>query len=244
MTSSQQLQRLLDAAQSDFGAEETLLAELLTATVYAHVPGTLPPGGRAQFMRFVHPNNGQTVLPIFSDQAKAEAASGGRTGIVAMSGRQLLELTRGATLMLNPIDHGYLLYPEEVAALLSGRSIGTFSTEKTIKNETVGTAAPSIPVDVLVTALVDYFSKEPVVQAGYLMELHRGKDLADVSLLVTIVVPSREAERITRASMVAAQPALPSLALPLLVTPHQPEDTLPSAYEQAVCFYRCRGGAD
>ncbi|MEW9624399.1 enhanced serine sensitivity protein SseB C-terminal domain-containing protein [Rhodanobacter geophilus] len=243
MTSTAELQRLLEAAKNDVRAEEAFLAGLLSATVYAHVPRTPPPTGKMQFVQFVRPDNGQTVLPFFSDQAKAQFAGRGRVGIVSMAGRRLLELTQGATLMLNPNDDGYVLYPEEVSALLTDRPLGIFVAEQTTPGETVGLAAPSVPVDALVNALAGYLGKEPAVQAGYLMELHRGKDLADVSLLIALVVLSKEAERIARGSMVAAQPVLQSLTLPLLIMCHTPEEPLPPGYEEAICFYGNPGHA-
>lgn len=245
MTSTQQLRQLLEAARNDVRAEDAFLAGLLAATVYAHVPRTPPPAGRMQFAQFVRPDNGQTVLPFFSDQTKAQFAGRGRVGIVSMSGRRLMELTQGATLMLNPNDDGYVLYPEEVAALLTDRPLGAFVAEQTAPGETVGLAAPSVPVDTLVKVLTGYLGKEPTVHAGYLMELHRGEDLADVSLLVALVVPSKDAERITRGSMVAVQPVVSSLTLPLLFMCHTPGEPLPPGYEQGVRFYQAsRQGND
>lgn len=48
-----------------------------------------------RFLQFVRPDNGQTVLPFFSERAQAEAAAGNAALIVAMSGRDLFELTGG-----------------------------------------------------------------------------------------------------------------------------------------------------
>lgn len=242
MTSTHALRRLLEAARNDVRAEEAFLTGLLSATVYAHVPPAPLPAGRIQFMQFVRPDNGQTVLPFFSDEAKAQFAGQERVGILSMSGRRLLELTRGATLMLNPNDDGYVLYPEEVAALLTDQPPGSFVTEQTTPGETVCLAAPSVPVDALINALAGYLVKEPAVQAGYLMQMHRGKDLAHVSLLVLLVVSAREAERITRGSMVAAQPVVASLTLPLLFMRQALEEPLPHGYEQGICFYEASRG--
>lgn len=46
-----------------------------------------------------------------------------------MAGRRLLELTRGATLMLNPNRDHLTFYPPEIGALLEGRPLGVFLQE-------------------------------------------------------------------------------------------------------------------
>ena len=104
MASAKRLQDLLQAARQSTGPNEIARAEdaffkaLLKSTVYAHVPLAPSPPGRMRFVQFVRPDNGQTVLPFFSDREQAEFAAGNVRAIIAMAGRELLELTRGATL--------------------------------------------------------------------------------------------------------------------------------------------------
>src|SRR3546814_4427788 len=69
-------------------------------------------------MQFPLPDSGHMVLPFFSEETQARAAAGTTAKVVALTGRDLLELTRGATLMLNPNGTNCPLYPEEIAALL------------------------------------------------------------------------------------------------------------------------------
>jgi hypothetical protein len=99
----------------------------LNATVYAHVPMEGPPEGVMHFIQFIRPDNGLTMLPLFSDKGQAEEAANKAALIVAMSGRDLFELTRGASLMLNPNVDAIALYPPGVTALLEGRPLGSFT---------------------------------------------------------------------------------------------------------------------
>ncbi|SEI89174.1 SseB family protein [Frateuria terrea] len=230
------LQDFAEAAKRSAAAEQQFLTALLDATVYVHVPATPPPSGRLQLLQFTRPDNGQMVLPFFSDQAKAQLAGLGQVGVQALPARQLLELTRGATLMLNPTDEGYVLYPEEIAALLAGQPIGSFTTEHTTEDERVGIATPSVPTEALRTVLAAYCATEPLITAGYLVQVHRGSNLEEASLLVDLVVPQAAAERVTRACIAAVQPVVFSLALPLLLTCHDLEE--PLCYEGSACFYR------
>lgn len=98
-------------------AQQQFFKALLDATVYAHVPVGSPPRGVMRFIQFIRPDNGQTALPFFSDKGQAEAAANKTALVVAMSSRHLFELTRGASLMLNPNVDAIALYPPEVTAL-------------------------------------------------------------------------------------------------------------------------------
>src|SRR3546814_12481467 len=58
------------------------------------------------------------VLPFFSEETQARAAAGTTAKVVALTGRDLFDLTRGATLMPNPNGTNCTLYPQEIAPLL------------------------------------------------------------------------------------------------------------------------------
>jgi hypothetical protein len=138
--------------------------------------------------------------------------------------------------MLNPTDEGYVLYPEEIAALLAERPIGSFTTEHTTEDESVGIATPSVPTAALRSVLAAYCATEPLITAGYLVEVHRGSNLEEISLLVDLVAPKAAAERVTRACIAVVQPVVSSLELPLLMTSHEPGEEL--GYEVSACFYQ------
>lgn len=232
MTSlSERLRRLL-ADECPLNDEEAFLEALLEVTLYAHVPARSP-SGRIRFVQFVRPDNGQTVLPLFTDQQKADFAAQGNVRVLALPGRQMLALTRGATLMLNPNDEQYTLYPEEAVALLEGRPIGGIGTEMVVEGAVKLACAPTVPVDCLVSVLAPLHAADPMVHASVIMEMRRGPSGADRALLLIIVAPSAEAERLVRASAVVAQPVLPALSLPLLIRAWGLDEPLPMLWEQS-----------
>ncbi|OOG41409.1 enhanced serine sensitivity protein SseB C-terminal domain-containing protein [Rhodanobacter sp. C05] len=219
-------------------AEEAVFKALLDATVYAHVPLENAPEGVMRFIQFVRPDNKQTVLPFFSDREQAEAASvNRRVAIVAMSGRRLLELTRGATLMLNPNIDQVALYPPEIVALLEGRSLGYYTQETIEQSEQVGVCPPTEPANELVLALRDLFQREATIRAAYLAEIHRGADGADIFLLLTIVVPPAHKERLIHLITLAIQSVSSYLTLPLTVTCISPDASLPDLCHHGIQFY-------
>lgn len=238
-----QLDELLEAARraADSGeaarTQEAFYKALLDTTVYAHVPAGPTPRNRIRFIQFVRPDNGQTVLPFFSNHAQAEVAAAGKVGIVAMAGRRLFELTRGATLMLNPNRDRVVLYPPEISALLEGRPLGVFSRETLQTDEQVGVCLPSVPTDNLILALRDLYGREPSVRAGYLVEVHRGADGSDVFLLLTLVVMKGNDERIVQLTTLKLSSLSPELELPITMTCVLPDEPVPELCHHGVQFY-------
>ena len=243
MASAKQLQDLLQAARLSTEPKEIACAQdaffkaLLKSTVYAHVPLAPSPPGRMRFVQFVRPDNGQTVLPFFSDREQAAFAAGNVRAIVAMTGRELLELTRGATVMLNPNVDQIALYPAEVDAILAGQSIGTFSKEVMTESEQVGVCPPSCSIEGLTSALREHFATEPLVRAAYLAEVHRGPEFADISLFLGLVAPATHHERLLQLTSLWVQPALKDWSTPLSIMLCKPEEELPEIFQHGMQFY-------
>ncbi|RDS78955.1 SseB protein [Dyella monticola] len=238
-----QLQTLLEAARSAANSEgrrqteEAVFKALLDSTVYAHVPhGPVPPG-RIRFVQFVRPDNQQTVLPFFSDRKQAEEASALKVGIVAMSGRRLFELTQGATLMLNPNLDRVALYPPEISALLAGRPLGFFTQEKLQQDETVGACPPTISTETLVLALRALFTREPAVRAGYMVEVHRGANDAEVFLLLVLIVMPESEERLVHLTTLELNSLSPPPDLPVTMTCVTPNEPLLDICHHGIQFY-------
>lgn len=235
---------LLEAARAAANPAEAIASEdavfraLLELTVYAHVPAEHVPPDRIRFIQFVRPDNAQTVLPFFSDREQAEEVAAVRqVGIVAMTGRRLLELTRGATLMLNPNRDRVALYPPEVTALLDGRSLGHFFHEICDQEEQVGFCPPSVPTAALVQVLQALFAREAAVRAAYLVEMHRGADLSDVSLLLTLVVTLGSEERIVQLTSLELNSLSPVPRLAVTLSCKSPDELLPEHCRHGIQFY-------
>lgn len=217
--------------------QEAFFKALLDATVYAHVPAGPVPQDRIRFIQFVRPDNRQTVLPFFSDREQATVAAAGKVGIIAMAGRRLFELTRGATLMLNPNCDRVALYPPEISALLKGSPLGFFTEETLEAEEQVEVCLPSVPTDGLTLALRDLYGREPSVRAGYLVEVHRCTGDSDVFLLLTLVVTKGNNERVVQLTSLELNSLSPELGLPVKVSCALPDEPLPELCHHGIQFY-------
>lgn len=237
------LEKLLAAARSTLQGpeaarvQEAVFKALLDATVYAHVPVEGAPPGRVRFIQFVRQDNGQTVLPFFSDRAQAEQPQRSDASIVAMSGRRLFELTRGATLMLNPNLDQVALYPPEIVALLEGRELGHFAKHTLEEGTSVGACRPSVPTDGLDIALRDLFEQEQTVRAAYLVEIHRRDESAQVSLLLAVVAASAHHERLLQLATLALRTNAADLDLPLDMLFVEPDASLPEVCHAGIQFF-------
>lgn len=210
-------------------AQEAVFRALLDATVYAHVPLESPPEGVMRFIQFVRPDNGQTVLPFFSDKEQSEEAAGKAVLSVAMSGRSLFELTRGATLMLNPNLDAVALYPPEITALLEGETLGFFRKEEVTKDTRILIGRPSISTAMLNGMLRSLFEREATVRGAFLTEVHRQNEHAEVSLLLTVVTAQAHQERILQLATLAFKTEALQLDLPLsmrFLAPNEPLDEI------------------
>jgi len=218
-------------------AEEAFFKALLESMVYVCTPIEAMPLNRMRFVQIIRPDNGQTVLPFFSDRDQAETSAGKRFTIASMTGRRLLELSRGATLMLNPYVDQVALYPAEIDALLAGHALGYFTHETLRENVEVGVSLPSVPIDALILVLRDLYAREPAVRAGYFIEVHRPVDDTDVFLLLALVVTKGSNERMVQLTSLEVSSLSPPLELPLNMTCVAPDADLPALCHEGVQFY-------
>jgi hypothetical protein len=231
-TTPNQLAQLLAAAKAPpqgmnpEDAQEAFFKALLNATVYAHVPMESPPEGVMRFIQFIRPDNGQTTLPFFSDKRQAEEAANKAALIVAMSGRDLFELTQGASLMLNPNVDAIALYPPEITAILEGRALGNFTKGEIPAETDILIGPPSVSTVALNMILRNLFEKEATVKAAFLTELHRQDEGAAVILLLTIVAAKTYQERLLQLATLAFKEEALELALPLDMRFLAPDESL------------------
>ena len=95
---------------------------------------------------FRHPD-GFMAIPLFTSLEQAQSAAGNAAPVVKASGRELLEGTAGATVMINPNNRGAVLYSEELAFLLeTGASAHVQPTRVGDGRGTHGFARHDVPV--------------------------------------------------------------------------------------------------
>jgi hypothetical protein len=236
MTTQKELQRWMVEARTNPQAEEAMLQALLSATLYAHIPKRQVPG-RMRFIQFIRPDNGQTALPLFTSMAQAKVAVRRSERILAMPGRRLLELTRGALLLLNPNEERIALYPEEVDALLAGRPLGTYINEKVEADIQVVATAPSMDIEEVRSRLQSLYERLQTVEACFAVEIDPSPNYEGPSILLGITVPQVDVERVLRATLVTLQDVIPHLGMPLLITGLSPSKAMDAMYSEGVVLY-------
>lgn len=207
MISPGQLDQLMQLALADKAAEPAFFRALLDATVYAHTPRT-DHGGRLRLIQFPLPDSGRMVLPFFSDETQARTAAGTAATVVVLTGRQLFELTRGATLMLNPNSTSCTLYPEEIAALLDHGEVAVVDQAELTEPHPMQFREPDPAPSWLIDPLIALYARLPSVEMAFVVEFRPSDDPdpAHVGLLIALGVPAAETERAVRATITAIQP--------------------------------------
>ncbi|QIK81680.1 hypothetical protein G7069_08780 [Lysobacter sp. HDW10] len=222
MIPEDEINRLMDLAIADKTTEPAFFRALLGATLYALAPRKSK-RGRLHFIQFTTPQ-GVTVFPCFTDQAQAVAAAGGNATLVGLTGRQLLELTRGRILLLNPNSISCLLYPEEVAALLDRDEVAIVEQLETGDRQ-LRIAPPTDVPSRLIDQLNSIFSTLPSVVAAYALEIGDEHTSKERGLLIAVAVPQKDAERVARAVITNLHGCVENFERSIDLTSFEPGDT-------------------
>lgn len=199
---SDELDRLMQESLADKTAEPAFFRALLDATVYAHAPRE-GHSERLSLIQFTTPE-GRLVLPFFSDKAQAEAAGGPTVVIVKLKGRRLFELTRGATLMLNPNGINCTLYPEEITALLDLNEVAIVDRFE-VNEESLWIGPVSAGHEWLTDLLIPLFANMGCVEAAYMAETAPSATPDRRGLLIAFSAPAKDAEHVIRAAVTEVQ---------------------------------------
>lgn len=220
MTTQAELKRLLELSVADPRHEPEFLRALLPATLYVHLP-LAKSGRKLHLICFTRPD-GLTVIPIFSDHTKAQAAAQGVVRVGTVRGWELFMSAPGATFMLDPNDTSTTLYPEEITALLSD---GFAAVAPTSIPDAPVEVSPALPEDAWVGALA-VAAVEPIetVEAVHLVHAHMAGSADPTGLLVVVAAPRAFAERAARAVALALEGASRKPRLPVDMTSYESGD--------------------
>ena len=220
MTTEAELKRLIDLSAGDPRYEADFLRALLPATLYVHLP-LAKSGRKLHLVCFTRPD-GLTVIPIFSDPAKAQVAAQGAVRVGSVRGWELFMSAPGATFMLDPNDTSTTLYPEEITALLSN---GTATLAPTFVPDAPVEVSPALPEDGwVITLLVAAVESIDAVEAVHLVHAHMAGSLQPTGLLAVIAVPHAFAERAARAVALALKASDRKPRLAVDMTTYEPGD--------------------
>lgn len=231
MISERELERRLELARQNRELEPAFFRCLLDARIYAHAPVS-DDNPRLRLLQFRHPD-GFHAVPFFTSLEKARRLPAGIPAkVVSLQGRQFLELTLGATVMINPNDGGCVLYPEEIGALLKN---GTFARIEKFDPEA---QAPFFvleecePPAWLISALITLYEGLPFVEVAYLLNVAPSKHPEQHTFLIVVGVAKEHAERTARATITALQSAVAKADIPLDLTSFDPAQDLPEYLRQ------------
>jgi hypothetical protein len=120
---------------------------------------SLAPGGRINLVPGTR--NGGQYLPVFSSLARMQDYVKQESKYLSVNGRALLDLTRGAPIVLNPAsEYGKELNPEEVRQLLDG-----IAPIRALEGE-----AATVPL-ALLDMLAALFVTRPEVEAAWMIHV-------------------------------------------------------------------------
>ena len=228
--STAELERRLERARVYREEEPAFFRCLLDAWVYAHAPLS-DEHPRVRLVQFRHPD-GFDAIPFFTSETKARFAGRGVARTVKVTGRDLLEGTRGATLMLNPNDGGCVLYPEEVNALLRTGTVAQIEKihlDNDISFMVIDQANPPIW---LMPRLIRLYEQLPFVLAAYLLEVAPTQAPDNRGLLIALCVAAEYAERAIRATINEIQPLCVHNDVALDITTFDPAKGHPAYFLQ------------
>ena len=228
--STEELERRLERAQTHREEEPAFFRCLLDAKVFAHAPAS-DDHSRLRLLQFRHPD-GFHAVPFFTSLEKARPPPGITARIVPLLGRQFLELTRGATVMLNPNDGGCVLYPEEVEALLRTGMVARVEKMHLDDGFSFLVSDQANPPSWLMPCLMGLYAQLSFVQEAYLLEVAPPHVPAEKTLLIALGVAPEHAERAVRASITEIQPLCAQNDVALDITTFDPAKEIPAYLRQ------------
>ena len=201
------IERLLRTAQDEPGLQPVLFRALLEATLYAlmPLPGQGPDDGRVRFLQWARPD-GLTVLPCFSSELKAQLSAQSKARIAAIDGRQLMEVTRGASLQLDPNDFSCTLSPADIASLLAYGSV--LVPEKHVLSEArkVLFATPQSQPTAMLDSLSVLYDRLAFIRQAFLVEVRESQaEQATMFLIALQLALDGDPERAARDSTTVIQ---------------------------------------
>ena len=189
---------------------------LFESDVYALIPaGDLPtPEGRIRFVMWTG-EDGQQVIPFFSNRAAVRRALKSDLQALRVNGRVFLEACRGGFVVLNPNERYFCrLTPAELALLLDTGSPNLPENYVTTRDMQVELAMPEVPAELL-TSLSLLFAQEPAVERAFLVTLRPDEHAPPVWLVAAFIATDDAAQWVAQqmAAVLADRPPSNSVDL-------------------------------
>lgn len=233
------LERLLDLSCSEPGYAPEFYRDLLVSDVFAVIPveGHGMDEGKLRFVMW-NGADGSVVIPYFASmEALEKALQPGWQG-VRLIGRQFLELTKGATVVLNPNEPASCrLSPGEVTLLLETGAVSNPERASPTANPLRGFLPVESPPAATLFSLSVLFSRRTSVHRAYLMHCFPPDQPEDRIYLVVIRMDDRETERLVRESAQVLLDVPPDLTTDFITCFDDASDLLTLAAKLSPPFY-------
>jgi len=152
--------------------------------------------------------DGTPIVPFFASLPSLQRAIREEQGYLCLGARSLFEITRGATLVLNPtLPYGKEFMPQEVEALLDS-GVNQVPARRVVQKETrVLLGQPANYPTAMVESLSRFFAKQPRVTAAYLGLMHDAENEEKPHLVIGIQCDGGYEEIVREAGVVASDTA-------------------------------------
>jgi len=179
---------------------------------------TLAPGNNLNLVTGL--KDGHRYLPVFSSVLRMQEYAKQECKYLSINGRALLDMTRGAPVVLNPASE----YGKELTAEQVGQLLGPFRPQRT----RVGEAQYPMP---LVEALVRVFAANPLVEAARMIQVTFADRAKEPHPLVGIEAgPAIDFRKLVEAIQQEAEQAVPGMVFDVQridrAAPNRVTDTL------------------
>jgi hypothetical protein len=189
---------------------------------------SLAPGSNLRLVTGL--KDGSQYLPVFSSLARMQEFVKQETKFLSINGRDLLDMTRGAPVTLNPASqYGRELSPQQVQQLLGGSR----SEERSV----VGEADYPMP---LVQALLPVFAARPDIQTAWMIQVTFADRAQQPHPLVGIELDSKgggDWPSLMQAIQAAAEAQVPGMVFDIQRVDRRNPAGMTGALIQAAPFY-------
>ena len=199
---SNELERFLDLATNEAGYAPDFFRLLLQGEFYALIPavGHGLGEGKIRFVMWSDPHGAQ-VIPCFASNEAVRRALKPGWQAVKVRGRNFLESTRGATVVLNPNEPANCrLSPEEITLLLETGAISRPESFTPPAGSLRSFQAVATPPAATLHSLSVLFSRHASVHRAYLVFCSPPDRPEERCYLVGLRMEDRDTERLVRES--------------------------------------------
>jgi len=234
-----ELERLLDLACIEPGYAPEFYRCLLASEVYALLP-TVGHGMDEGKLRFVmwRGADGIDVIPYFASRGALRRALKPGWQPVKFTGRALLKITHGATVVLNPNEAATSrLTPAEVTLLLDTGAVSSLERATQYGGLMCSLQVAATPPTATLHSLSVLFSRHRSVRRAYLALYFPPEKPEARCYLIVIRMDNHDAERLVRESAQVIQDVPPDLNIDLLTCFDDAHDLLQLVSDLAPPFY-------